>query len=317
MEILEGHYVKVCGDIYAVKGVLHPPRKVVAIPTYVRKENGRYHRIRNLKEAFSYIEEKKPSYLEYLNFTGQKTPLIPLNNVDEVYDPVKFDRADTEASRDALMLKEILTSSSSKIKIGITGSILLGLDEPSSDIDLVVYGVNSGERFIDILKDLRINNVVKPVNTVDWLIETRRDSNISPEDWLRLESRKLLTGVFNNRLYTSKIVPFPREHWEDLSQRVREIGRARMLCRVVDSRFGKTTPNLYLVEVLKIMYGDGKARDVSQVMSMRSRFAEIASNGDIVEVEGRLEEVCCRDKKIYRIFLGNDERDKFLPVYRY
>ncbi|MEM3397823.1 MAG: nucleotidyltransferase domain-containing protein [Nitrososphaerota archaeon] len=317
MEILEGHYVKVCGDIYAVKGVLHPPRKVVAIPTYVRKENGRYHRIRNLKEAFSYIEEKKPSYLEYLNFTGQKTPLIPLNNVDEVYDPVKFDRADTEASRDALMLKEILTSSSSKIKIGITGSILLGLDEPSSDIDLVVYGVNSGERFIDILKDLRINNVVKPVNTVDWLIETRRDSNISPEDWLRLESRKLLTGVFNNRLYTSKIVPFPREYWEDLSQRVREIGRARMLCRVVDSRFGKTTPNLYLVEVLKIMYGDGKARDVSQVMSMRSRFAEIASNGDIVEVEGRLEEVCCRDKKIYRIFLGNDERDKFLPVYRY
>ncbi|MEM3544437.1 MAG: nucleotidyltransferase domain-containing protein [Nitrososphaerota archaeon] len=317
MEILEGHYVKVCGDIYAVKGVLHPPRKVVAIPTYVRKENGRYHRIRNLKEAFSYIEEKKPSYLEYLNFTGQKTPLIPLNDVDEVYDPVKFDRADTEASRDALMLKEILTSSSSKIKIGITGSILLGLDEPSSDIDLVVYGVNSGERFIDILKDLRINNVVKPVNTVDWLIETRRDSNISPEDWLRLESRKLLTGVFNNRLYTSKIVPFPREYWEDLSQRVREIGRARMLCRVVDSRFGKTTPNLYLVEVLKIMYGDGKARDVSQVMSMRSRFAEIASNGDIVEVEGRLEEVCCRDKKIYRIFLGNDERDKFLPVYRY
>ncbi|MEM2332675.1 MAG: nucleotidyltransferase domain-containing protein [Nitrososphaerota archaeon] len=317
MEILEGYYVRVCGDIYAVKGVLHPPRKVVAIPTYVRKENGRYHRIRNLKEAFSYIEEKKPSYLEYLDFTGQKTPLIPLNDVDEVYDPVKFDRADTEASRDALMLKEILTSSSSKIKIGITGSILLGLDEPSSDIDLVVYGVNSGERFINILKDLRINNVVKPVNTIDWLTETRRDSNISPEDWLRLESRKLLTGVFNNRLYTSKIVPFPREYWEDLSQRVREIGRARMLCRVVDSRFGKTTPNLYLVEVLKIMYGDGKARDVLQVMSMRSRFAEIASNGDIVEVEGRLEEVCCRDKKIYRIFLGNDERDKFLPVYRY
>jgi len=317
LEILEGYYVRVCGDIYAVKGVLHPPRKVVAIPTYVRKENGRYHRIRNLKEAFSYIEEKKPSYLEYLDFTGQKTPLIPLNDVDEVYDPVKFDRADTEASRDALMLKEILTSSSSKIKIGITGSILLGLDEPSSDIDLVVYGVNSGERFINILKDLRINNVVKPVNTIDWLTETRRDSNISPEDWLRLESRKLLTGVFNNRLYTSKIVPFPREYWEDLSQRVREIGRARMLCRVVDSRFGKTTPNLYLVEVLKIMYGDGKARDVSQVMSMRSRFAEIASNGDIVEVEGRLEEVCCRDKKIYRIFLGNDERDKFLPVYRY
>lgn len=313
MKILEGYYVKVCGDIYAVKGVLHPPGKVVAIPVYVRGGGGGYRRIRSLREAFNYIEKNKPNYLEKLDFTGQKTPVIPLDDIDEVYNPMEFDRADTEASRDALMLKEILTSSS-EIKIGVTGSILLGLDEPNSDIDLVVYGLDSGEKFINALRDLRIKNVVKPVSTIDWLIKTRRNSETSLEDWLKLESRKFSTGVFNNRLYTSKIVPLPDEYWEELSQIVREIGRAKIVCKIVDSRFGKTTPNLYLVKVLKIIQGDRLAREVSQIMSMRSRFAEIASSGDIIEVEGRLEELQCRDKKIYRIFLGNDERDKILPI---
>lgn len=313
MEILEGYYVKAGGDIYAVKGVLHPPGKVVAIPVYVRKEDGRYRRIRSLREAFNYIEKNKLCSLERLDFTGQRTPTVSLDDIDEVYNPLEFNRADTEAGRDALILKNMLESSAG-IRIGVSGSILLGLDEPGSDIDLVVYGLSQGEKFVDSLRDLRIKNVTKPVDTIDWLVKTRSDSETSPEDWLKLESRKLLTGIFNNRLYTSKIVPLLDEYWEDLSQVVREVGRAGIVCRVVDSRFGKTTPNLYLVEVLKTVYGDRTARNVSQIMSMRSRYAEIASSRDVIEVEGRLEEIQYRDTKTYRIFLGNDERDKFLPI---
>lgn len=316
MNILEGYYVKVNGDIYAVKGVLHPPGKIIAIPIYVQMLDGRYHRIRGLGEAFRRLEKNKPQYIEKLDFTGQPTPVIPLDDVQEVYNPLEFNHADTEAGRDALTLKDIIEHIAD-IKVGVSGSILLGLDDPSSDIDLVVYGLESGERFIEVLKELRTKNVTKPVYTLDWLFETRMDSEVSPEEWLKLESRKLLTGVFKNRLYTSKIVPLLDEYWEDLSQMVREIGRAKILCRVVDSRLGKTTPNLYYVEALNLVEGDNRAQYVSQIMSLRSRFAEIASTGDIVEVDGRLEEVRCQDKKIYRIFIGNNKRDKLILVTKY
>lgn len=311
--ILEGYYLKVGGDIYAVKGVLHPPGKVIALPVYIREEGEKYRRVRSLREALGYLEKNKTLYLEYLDFTGQRTPLIPLNDADEVYDPLEFGRADTEAGRYALMLKEMIESLT-KIKVGVTGSILLGLDGPESDIDLIVYGLHSGEKFIDILRDLRRKDIVKPVSTVDWLIKTRTDSLTSPEEWLKLESRKTLTGVFKNRLYTCKIVPLPSEYWEDASQMVKEIGRASIICRVIDPRFGKTTPNLYLVKVLEVINGDRLARNASQIMSMRSRFAELASGGDIVKVEGRLEEVNVLGKKFHRIFIGNDERDKLIPL---
>lgn len=313
LKVLEGYYVEVDGDIYSVKGVLHPPGKIIAIPVYVQMLDGRYHRVRSLREAFRYLEKNKPQCIEKLDFTGQPTPTIPLDDAQEIYNPLKFNQADTDAGRDALILKEMIEHSAN-IKVGVSGSILLGLDDPSSDIDLVVYGLDSGERFIEALRELRAINVIKPVNTLDWLIKTRMDSEISPEEWLRLESRKLLTGVFKNRLYTSKIIPLLDEYWESLSQIVREIGRAEILCRVVDPRFSKTTPNLYYVKVLNLVEGDDRARYASQIMSMRSRFAEIASTGDTVEVEGRLEEVEYRDKKIYRIFIGNNERDRLIPV---
>ncbi len=313
LKILEGYYVEVDGDIYAVKGVLHPPGKIIAIPVYVQMLDGKYHRVRSLREAIRYLEKNKPQYIEKLDFTGQLTPTIPLRDVQEIYNPLEFNQADTEAGKDALILKEMIEHSAN-IKVGVSGSILLGLDDPSSDIDLVVYGLGSGERFIEALRELRAMNLTKPVNTLDWLIKTRMDSNTSPEEWLKLESRKLLTGVFKNRLYTSKIVPLLDEYWESLSQIVREIGRAKILCRVVDSKLGKTTPNLYYVRVLNLVEGDDKARYVSQIISMRSRYAEIASAGDTVVVEGRLEEVRYQDKKIYRIFVGNNERDRLIPA---
>lgn len=313
MEILEGYYVKAGGDIYAVKGVVHPPDKIIALPVYIKTLNGKYKRIRSLREAFNYLEKNKPNYLEKLNFTGQVTPVVPLNDVEEVYDPLQFSGSSTDAGRDALTFKELIESSTN-IKVGVSGSILLGLDDPSSDIDLVVYGLSAGESLLEILRELRIKGIAKPVNMLEWLIETRMDSCITPNEWLKLESRKLLTGVFKDRLYTSKIVPLPAEYWEDQSQIVREIGRASVICRVVDSRYSKTTPNLYYVKVLKILNGSSEALNILQAMSMRSRFAELASSGDIVKVEGRLEEVTIFGEKFHRIFIGNDERDKLLPA---
>ncbi|MEN2974517.1 MAG: hypothetical protein ABDH32_02930 [Candidatus Caldarchaeales archaeon] len=310
--ILEGSYIRVDGDIYAVKGVLHPRDKIIALPVYI-KSSGGYLRIRSFREAMRYLELSKPKYLERLDFTGQVTPVVPVEDVERIYDPLEFYTASTEAGRDALDFKKMIESSIG-IEVGVSGSILLGLDSPSSDIDLVVYGLEDGRSLIDELRELRIRGIVKPARTYDWIIETRRDSSLSPERWLEIESRKLLTGTFRDRLYTLKIVPLPSEYWEDISQKVVEVGRSGLVCKVTGSRFSKTTPNMYDLEVLKVLYGDEVAWKVSSAMSMRSRFAEIAEIGDRVMVEGRVEEVILESGRSFRVFLGNDLRDVIIPL---
>ncbi|MCS7126169.1 MAG: hypothetical protein NZ929_04580 [Aigarchaeota archaeon] len=311
--VLEGFYLNVDGDIYAVKGVLHPLDKVIAIPVYTKSTEGKYHRIRSLRESIKYLEKNKPKYLEKLDFTGQITPVVPLSDVKRIYNPLEFYEVSTEPARDAIAFKKMIESSID-IEVGVSGSILLRLDSFDSDIDLVVYGLEAGQKLYKFLRELRFKEIIKPVRSPDWIIETRSDSTIPPERWLELESRKLLTGIFRDRLYTMKIVPLPSEYWETTSQKVRDVGRSTLTCKIVGSRYSITTPNLYNVEILETLYGETEASRVSYIMSMRSRFSELADVGDKVEVEGRLEEVRIGREITFRIFIGNDERDRLLPL---
>ncbi|MCF8885215.1 MAG: hypothetical protein L4877_05440 [Aigarchaeota archaeon] len=312
MVLLEGYYVMVRGNIFAVKGVLHPDWGVIAIPTYIRSSGG-YRRIRSYRESITYLQTNYPEYLVKLDFTGQVTPVVPLEDVENVYNPLEFHESSTEAGVDACTLKNMIESMVD-VDVGVSGSILLKLDDKDSDIDLVVYGLEAGERFYEALRELRIKGTLKAVNSFNWISETRSDSKLSVTDWMKIEVRKILTGIYKDRLYTAKIVPSIDEYWEDISQKVSEIGRARIICSIVSSRFGKTTPNMYKVKTLKILEGDLEESMVLSIMSMRSRFSEIAGEGEEVEVEGRLEKIIkpdCREE--YRIFLGNDERDKIIP----
>lgn len=309
---MEGFYVKVGGDFFAVKGVLHPPKQVVAVPAYIRSGE-RYVRMRSLERGVNLLRKRRPDYLRWVGFAGQVLPLIPIEEIEEVYDPREFSAEGAggvvgEAERFRRLLER-----ESGVKVGVSGSLLIGLGKESSDIDLVVYGAKSGELFYQALKRLRRLRKTGTPNNAEWIRETRGDSKIMPEIWLRLEKRKLLTGTYQGRLYTAKIVPEPHEYWESLTQRVDELGRTRIICEVIGDKFAKTTPNLYRVKVIEVLSGGEDSWRIEAVMSMRSRFAELAEKGDIIEVEGRLERVVEEGREILRVFLGNNPRDRIIP----
>ena len=275
MRLLEGFYVESNGVIFSVKGVLHPSGRVVAGPAYIPIQ-GRLKRVRSLGEGLSFLHKFMPDLLGWQEYAGQILPLIPFSEISRIYDPLDFTPENRrEEVLDAIHLKRILEDLSG-VRVGISGSILLGLSSSESDIDLVVYGLSAGERFYQTLRELRKESILKPVREYSWIRESRADSSISPRVWLKLEEKKLLTGLYKDRLYTAKIVPLPEEYWESLNQRVRELGRGEAVFEVIDDEFSKTTPNLYQVGVIKVLDGRGEIRDVSQVVSMRSRFAELA-----------------------------------------
>ncbi|RLG01368.1 MAG: hypothetical protein DRN49_01410, partial [Thaumarchaeota archaeon] len=115
--------------------------------------------------------------------------------------------------------------------------------------------------------------------------------------------------------YTVKIVPLPSEYWESLDQECIEIGSAGFIGEVVEDGYSILTPNKYMVIVRKRLFGKIQEGEMVEVLSMRSRFSEMASCGDRVKVVGRLELIKLHGREWKRVFLGNDEEDIIISLH--
>lgn len=309
---IEGFYIKIEETIMAVKGVLQPPGKVIALPTYI----GGLRRIRNFEESLKYFIERYPEYYEWFDFAGRKLPTPPLSIVDEVYNPLSVKHVQ-QISPEAERFRKILVKESGVDEnfVGLTGSILLKKYSSKSDIDLIVYGIENGKRIYGVMKDLRRSGALLCLRNDHELRKSRLDSSLSLKTWILVERSKILTGIFSGRIYTAKIVPLPSEYWESLDQRCVEIGSTSFIGEVIDDRYSTLTPNKYIVTVRKRLFGEVREGEIVEVLSMRSRFAEMASSGDRVKVVGRLELIKLHGKKWKRVFLGNDRGDLIIPLH--
>ncbi|MDJ0270081.1 MAG: hypothetical protein NXY59_06005 [Aigarchaeota archaeon] len=305
------------GDIYAVKGLVHPPGRVVAVPKYVRSGAG-YVKLEGFQEMMDFMRQRRPGYLVYDEYAGQTIPAIP------AYAVRRYIRPSTEIpssvprglARDARRFILAITDyAGSHVELGLSGSILLGLADAGSDMDLVVYGVEESRAVLRALLEMRSRGETKPINSPPpRLLSSRRDTLLTAEDWRKHERRKLLTGYFNGRLYTMKLVPKLGEYWERYGdRRCISLGVAVGLFRVLDDAFGVFTPNRLGVEVLSASSRLSGLWNVREVISMRSRFAEMGRRGETIKVCGRLEKVILPNTHYYRIFVGNEPHDYILP----
>ncbi|MEM1966056.1 MAG: hypothetical protein QXH12_08070, partial [Candidatus Caldarchaeum sp.] len=71
--LFEGCYVvDAFGDIYAVKGLVHPPGRVYGIPRIVEGV-----KVKDFSRAFDYVVRKRPEYLFDDPYTGRVVVAVP------------------------------------------------------------------------------------------------------------------------------------------------------------------------------------------------------------------------------------------------
>jgi len=312
---IEGFYVEIEETIMAVKGVLQPPGRVIALPTYIPLDGG-FRRIRRLEESLKYFIERYPEYYDWFDFAGRRLPAPPLDAIDKVYNPLSMRRL-RGISPEAEELRRILIRESGVDErfVGVTGSILLERCSPKSDIDLIVYGIENGKRIYESMRRLRRSGRLLPLNDYYDLRKSRLDSSLPLKTWISVERSKILAGMFSGKVYTAKIVPLPSEYWESLDQKCVEMGSAGFIGEVIDDKYSILTPNRYSVSVKRRLFGEVKEGEVIEIFSMRSRFAEAASCGEWVKVVGRLEIIELDGMRRKRIFLGNDRDDVIIPLH--
>lgn len=333
-EPMEGDYLETFeGLIFAVKGFLHPPGFAVAFPKYYEVSGGgrirggrEYGKVKSLGEAYSLLERRFPQYLRVDPVFGEAMPEVPRGSVIQYFSPRSFleelqvrrrmgclDRVEEECLEMVSLLSE--ASGIPMEAFGISGSTMLGLHQPDSDIDLIVYGRREGEKVYDALgRLLREEEApIKPYQDEGlrrlWRARLN-DTELPYEVFKRLEGRKRLEGYFKGREYFIRLLNPPGEEYGEA--RFRGVGWVEVEAYVDRGSQPSFTPCLYKLRNVEVLRGKPPEAP-TEAYSLRGRFCEAALEGEKVRVSGKLEEVWKHGCRYFRIVLGGGRNDRIIP----
>lgn len=318
--IFEGDYIEDrFKAIFDVRGFLHPPGAVIAYPKYVpsaqgerTREGRKYRRIYNLTERVRFLEENHPQYLRQDPYLGMVVPSIPLGEIVRVYKPREgFAKLKSSGKLSRLASKAVdlvrMLSYESSVDIGcfgISGSLLLGLEQPSSDIDINVYGYENCWRVYDTIATLRRRGKLQPL-TYKMLEKIYRmrsaHRHVDFKEFCLSESKKLFQGAYQGFEYFIKFILEPPEYrWRYGMVKFKRLGKATVECTVTDDRYSIFTPGWATVE--------SNHEEILEVAWYRGRFCGAARLNTKLQVRGILEEVETCRKSYKRIVAEHIKR---------
>jgi len=330
----EGDFIETLdGNIFDVKGLVHPPGKVIAFIRYVPNPNGNrkrgevtYQKVYALKERYALLKKFFPNYLVYDSVFNEYLCEVPFETIKHHYMPVfllqklrhqdRLDKVESQALQFMKLLKESANVSWSRL--GISGSILVGLHTPASDIDPIVYGSETCCKVYSVLESLLKNeeSPVKPysLRELKELFDFRsKDTATSFEDFVRTESRKVLQGKFMGRDYSIRFV----KNWNEIDETYgtilyKPVGYAKIKAKVIEDSEAIFTPCRYKIDNMEILEGT-RIEAIEEIVSFRGRFCEQAKKGETVIAQGKVEKLQKEgEREHYRLLLGSKVSDHMI-----
>ena len=330
-KILEGFAVETIDElIFAVKGLVHPPDRVIVCVRYLpdpagdRIRGGKsYRRVYHFAEQHQIIQAHYPVYLHDVSAFGLRMQSVPIQRIRQVYDPrARVADLCTHGPKDrleenALALVCLLaqTANVPLEKFGISGSVLFGLHHSKSDIDVVVYGGTEGRAVHQALRRLLDNpsDSVRPLDR-DQLMALhashRPELPLSFADFARLQTRKVNEFFFKEFQCFIMFVTWPEQWGERYADpSFEQCGSAEIQARVKEDRDSIFTPCRYLIENVSFLDG-GPRNDLREIISFRGLFSDQARAGEWVHAKGNLERVIPQSAPVYyRLTVGGQVGD--------
>lgn len=331
IKVREGDFIEtVEGLIFDVKGLVHPPDRIVAYLRYLenphgdrRRGNKTYIKVYSLSEREEILRRRYPQYLYYDPVFGENMQEVPNKYVSKIYQPSRkvsellkkpyLDRVEMEAIEFVRLLHD---SSNVKLgKIGLSGSILVNLHTENSDIDVVVYGRENCLSIYDALERLmgeRSGLVSKyGLKDLERLYKFRSKGTWMPlEEFIRMERRKLMQGRFRGRDFFMRFLL----DWNEVDGKYGDrtyisSGYAKVEAKVVEDSDSIFTPCRYLIDDVKLLEGT-RLSSLREIASFRGRFCEQARKDERIVAQGKVEKVVEKNgTEFFRLVLGAKPSD--------
>lgn len=186
---------------------------------------------------------------------------------------------------------------------GVTGSLLPGLQNHASDIDLVCYRRDSFHRARNLVQALIAGDRCQALNDDDWLSAYRRRAcDFAFDEYVWHEQRKYNKAIINQRKFDLSLlvdgIELPRQHF-------RKLGFAQIEARVVDDQYGYDYPARFELD----------HAEVTAVVCFTATYTGQAQIGERIVIAGQIE-VDAQEGK--RIVVGSNREaiGEFIRVLR-
>lgn len=327
----EGDFIETSESlIFDVKGLVHPPDRVIAYIRYFPDKSGNrkrgntfYRKIYSLKEREEFLKTSHPQYRFYDQVYGRWLEGVPAKNIIRHHKPTDRLLALKEKKYLHLIEKQTLAFTqqlyeASKVpfqEIGVSGSVLVSIYTEDSDIDLVVYGKENCRKIHDALKRLLKENE-NPISPYDIeglkkLYEFRvKDTKTSFKDFMKTEKRKTCQGrVFDKDYFIRFILDWSEVEEEYGDRRYEPLGKAKIEARIIDHSNAIFTPCMYKIADCRFV-GKKLVARIDEISSFRGRFCEQAVKNEMIIAQGTVEKVVEKNGGSYhRLVLGEHPSD--------
>ncbi len=337
-DVVESYYLETReGLFFAVKGLEHPPDRLIAILRYApdpesgdRRKGGKsYRRLYHFAEQEQLLQTAYPQYMAYDQVFQTTLQSVPCFMVKRVYDPCLRLRELMQASdregieEDAAAFAGILERETGVpvSSLGITGSLLIGLQTELSDLDIAVFGAqncNSVYLALRRLLDAPSGSEVRRFDKkgVEELYAQRfQDTRMDFQDFVSLEKRKMNQGSFRGRTYFVRFIKHANETGEVYGDlHYTPLGRATITASIAGDQEAIFTPCRYLLSNTRSLEGELPPH-LNEIVSFRGRFCEQAQAGESVIATGTLERIQnSRGEVRHRLLLGNFREDTMVVL---
>jgi uncharacterized protein len=337
-EVVESFYLETQdGLFFGVKGLEHPPDRLIAILRYApdperggRKKCGKsYRRLYHFAEQEQLLQTAYPQYMAYDPVFHTTLQSVPKAMIWQIYDPCLRLKELMQASNRkgieedaatfaALLLREAGIPVSG---LGITGSLLIGLQTELSDLDIAVFGAQNCNRVYQALwrlLDTPSGTELRRLDTqgVDDLYAQRaKDTRMGFQDFVSLEKRKANQGSFRGRTYFVRFIKHANETGEVYGDlHYTPLGRATITASIAGDQEAIFTPCRYLLSETSSLEGSLPPA-LREIVSFRGRFCEQARIGESVMATGTLERIQNGQGDVWhRLLLGNFQEDTMVVL---
>ncbi|WP_094227243.1 nucleotidyltransferase domain-containing protein [Methanolobus psychrotolerans] len=281
--------------IFAVSDYFHP-HGIRSTMRYVPDENGerelngkRYKKY-DFDVAFDFMRSNRPEWVEDVHVVPEdqiKKVLPPNSVIDSLYDSDKRVKAVVDVLEKAGISRDMM---------GVTGSLLPGLQNEGSDIDFVVYGESWFIARDAIAKAKAEPGPIDDIDGAMWKrIYNKRIPEISFEEFILHEKRKGNRGMVDGTYFDLLFV----RDWEQIKEqthRGKDIGTMKIETKVTNADLAFDSPSVYKVE----------HEEIDHVLSYTHTYAGQALAGEIIEAQGVVEQV----GDIKRLVVGTSREPK-------
>ncbi|MFQ6086024.1 MAG: hypothetical protein ACE5OY_07160, partial [Candidatus Bathyarchaeia archaeon] len=208
--------------IFYVRGHVHPPDRVVCFVRYLpdplgdrRRGITNFTKIPPFSDHDQIARDRFPQYIVYDPILDLHLVEVQVRKATRWYKPQqKLEELGSTGNLDrvercAVDLAELIqkTSGVPWNKMGVTGSVLVGLHTDSSDVDLVIYGKKNCLLAHEALQGLAEDGRLKAYDREDLLHIYREWHKVLPfNNFMELERRKPFKGRFKGRRFYIRFV---------------------------------------------------------------------------------------------------------------